>query len=75
MLRKTLRSLSIICAGAAMMVTAPAHAVTYIQYFDGSVIVGAEAWDDNGNYCGLWGYRTGIYNVYQSPPGLGIGCP
>ena len=38
-------------------------------------IVGAEAWDDAGNYCGLWGYRTGIINTYQSPPGLGIGCP
>lgn len=75
MIRKAVKSLAILCAGTAMMAAVPAHAVTYIQYFDGTEIVGAEAWDDAGNYCGLWGYRTGSYNVYQSPPGLGIGCP
>ncbi len=75
MLGKTLRSLSILFAGAAMMAAVPAQAVTYIIYFNGTEIVGTEAWDDSGVYCGLWGYRTGSYNVYQSPPGSGIGCP
>ena len=75
MLRKALKALSVICAGTALMTTAPANAVFYIMYFDGANIVGAEGWDDAGNYCGLWGYRTGIINTYQSPPGLGIGCP
>jgi hypothetical protein len=75
MFGKTLKTLSVICAGAAMMVAAPAQAAIYIIYWGpDNTVIGSEVYNDYGQYCGLYGQTSGIYTVVEIPY-TGAGCP
>ena len=75
MFRKTLKTLSAIGAGVAMLAAMPAQAAIDIIYWGpNNEVVGSEIYNDYGQYCGLYGQQTGIYTVVEIPY-TGAGCP